>query len=110
MLGSGAPRGLPARGAALDPAWQPRLRGPAPHRKVGPMSQLLTTAAVEPSRQLAYWTEMVCDTYVQLDCAAAADTRTIEGEIAVDQLATLQLSRVTATAQKVHSTTASIAW
>ena len=39
------------------------------------MSQLLTTAAVEPARQLAYWTEMVCDTYVQLDCDAAADAR-----------------------------------
>jgi AraC-like DNA-binding protein len=74
------------------------------------MSQLLTTAAVEPARQLAYWTEMVCDTYVQLDCDAAADCRTIEGEIAVDQLATLQLSRVTATAQHVRRTPARIAW
>jgi AraC-like DNA-binding protein len=74
------------------------------------MSQLLTTAAVEPARQLAYWTEMVCDTYVQLDCDAAADARTIEGEIAVDQLATLQLSRVTSTAQHVRRTPARIAW
>jgi AraC-like DNA-binding protein len=74
------------------------------------MSQLLSTAAVEPARQLAYWTEMVCDTYVQLDCDAAADCRTIEGEIAVDQLATLQLSRVTATAQHVRRTPARIAW
>jgi AraC-like DNA-binding protein len=74
------------------------------------MSQLLTTQAVEPSRQLAYWTEMVCDTYVQLDCDAAADAHTIEGEIAVDQLATLQLSRVTATAQHVRRTPARIAW
>ncbi|HSB24801.1 MAG TPA: helix-turn-helix domain-containing protein [Burkholderiaceae bacterium] len=73
------------------------------------MSQLLTTQAVDPSRQLAYWTEMVCDTYVQLDCDAAADARTIEGEIAVDQLATLQLSRVTATAQHVRRTPARIA-
>lgn len=73
------------------------------------MSQLLSTAAVEPSRQLAYWTEMVCDTYVQLDCDAAADAHTIEGEIAVDQLATLQLSRVTATAQHVRRTPARIA-
>lgn len=74
------------------------------------MSQLLSTAAVEPARRLAYWTEMVCDTYVQLDCDAAADARTITGEIAVDQLATLQLSRVTATAQHVRRTPARIAW
>jgi len=74
------------------------------------MSQLLTTAAVEPSRQLAYWTEMVCDTHVQLDCDAAADAHTIEGETAVDQLATLQLSRVTSTAQNVRRTPARIAW
>jgi AraC-like DNA-binding protein len=74
------------------------------------MLQLLTTAVVEPGRQLAYWTEMVCDTYVQLDCDAAADAHTIEGEIAVDQLATLQLSRVTSTAQHVRRTPARIAW
>jgi AraC-like DNA-binding protein len=53
---------------------------------------------------------MVCDTYVQLDCDAAADAHTIEGEIAVDQLATLQLSRVTSTAQHVRRTPARIAW
>src|SRR5512139_1024750 len=74
------------------------------------MSQLLTTDSVEPGRQLAYWTEMVCDTYVQLDCDAAADAHTIAGEIAVDQLATLQLSRVSATAQLVRRTPARIAW
>lgn len=73
------------------------------------MSQLISTVNVEPGRKLAYWSEMVCDTYVQLDCNPAADTRTIDGEIAVDQLATLQLSRVTATAQTVRRTLARIA-
>ena len=50
---------------------------------------------------------MVCDTYVQLDATAPA--RDVIGEIVSDELATLQLSRVTATAQFVRRTPALIA-
>ena len=77
------------------------------------MSRLLTTAHVEPRQRLAYWTDMVCDTYVQLESDAPGDapvnTPGIEGEIAADTLATLQLSRVTASAQTVRRTPAKIA-
>ena len=77
------------------------------------MSRLLTTAHVEPRQRLAYWTDMVCDTYVQLECDVPGDapggTAGIEGEIAADTLATLQLSRVTASAQTVRRTPAKIA-
>lgn len=73
------------------------------------MSRLLSTAHVEPRQRLAYWTDMVCDTYVQLDCDATGGARGIEGEIAADTLATLQLSRVTSTAQTVRRTPAKIA-
>src|SRR5690606_33201809 len=74
-----------------------------------PMTQVLSTASVEPGRRLAYWTEMVCETYVQLDCDPGAGAGSIDGEIASDRLATLQLSRVTATPQRVHRTPARIA-
>jgi AraC-like DNA-binding protein len=51
---------------------------------------------------------MVCNTYVQLDCDLATDNHTIEGQIEADELATLQLSEVTATAQNVRRTPAKI--
>lgn len=73
------------------------------------MNRVLNTSSVEPRHRLSYWTEMVCDTYVQLDCDPAAGLRTIEGEIASDRLATLELSRVTSTAQRVLRTPSRIA-
>jgi AraC-like DNA-binding protein len=73
------------------------------------MRHAASTSRVEPHRRLAYWTDMVCDTYVQLDCDAAAGASTIEGDITADTLATLQLSRVTATPQIVRRTAAKIA-
>ncbi|HLS56383.1 MAG TPA: helix-turn-helix domain-containing protein [Zeimonas sp.] len=73
------------------------------------MTHVLSTASVEPGRRLAYWTEMVCETYVQLDCDPGTSEGSIDGEIAADRLATLELSRVTATAQRVHRTPARIA-
>lgn len=73
------------------------------------MSRLLTTAAVAPRHRLAYWTDMVCDTYVQLDCEAPDGAATIEGSIASAELAALGLSQVTSTAQVVQRTPAKIA-
>ena len=46
------------------------------------MTRVLSTASVEPGRRLAYWTEMVCETYVQLDCDPSAGEGSIDGEIA----------------------------
>ena len=73
------------------------------------MHQSVSTDRVEPSQRLAFWTDMVCNTYVQLDCDAAAGAPTIEGDIRADELATLRLSRVTATPQVVRRTAAKIA-
>lgn len=72
------------------------------------MHQTVSTGSVEPRHRLAYWTDLVCHTYVQLDCDVPAGGTTIEGEIRADQLATLQVSTVTATAQHVHRTPALI--
>jgi AraC-like DNA-binding protein len=73
------------------------------------MSRLLCTTEVAERDRLAYWTDMVCDAYVQLECDPLAGARSIDGEIAVDRLATLELSRVTSTAQRVRRTPAKIA-
>jgi AraC-like DNA-binding protein len=73
------------------------------------MQALLSTHGVEPHQRLAFWTDMVCSTYVQLDCDAAAGAATIEGQIGAQQLAALQLSQVISTPQIVRRTTAKIA-
>jgi AraC-like DNA-binding protein len=69
----------------------------------------VSTESVEPSQRLAYWTDLVCDTYVQLDCDAAAGRSSIDGDIIADELASLRLSKVTATPQIVRRTAAKIA-
>ena len=73
-----------------------------------PMQRVVTTASVEPTQRIAFWTDLVCDTYVQLECDAPAGQGAIDGEIVADRLATLELSRVTATAQTVRRTPARI--
>jgi AraC-like DNA-binding protein len=71
------------------------------------MSRLLTTDAVDARERLAFWNEAVSDTYVRLETTAPG--RDVVGEIRVDSLATLELSRVTASAQHVHRTPSLIA-
>ena len=44
------------------------------------MSRTLSTHDVAAPRRLAFWTDMVCDTYVQLQCDAPAGTDVIDGE------------------------------
>lgn len=71
------------------------------------MSNVVTTAGVEPGHRLAYWIDLICDTYVQLECDAPPDAG-IQGEIVAHRLSTLELSRVTASAQTVRRTPAKI--
>ena len=73
------------------------------------MLRLLSTADVAPAERLAYWSDVVCDTYVQLECDTPAGSGPIEGEIAADRVAALALTRVTSTAQTVRRTPALIA-
>lgn len=73
------------------------------------MQRLLSTADVAPAQRLAYWSDVVCDTYVQLECDAPDGGSPFEGEIAVDRLSALALTRVTSTAQTVRRTPAIIA-
>jgi AraC-like DNA-binding protein len=71
------------------------------------MSRLLTTDVVGARERLAYWNDAVSDAYVRLDTTAPGGD--VVGEIRVDALATLELSRVTATAQRVRRTPSLIA-
>jgi AraC-like DNA-binding protein len=71
------------------------------------MARLLSTDAVDARERLAYWNEAVSDTYVRLDTTAPGHD--VVGEIRADSLATLELSRVTATAQHVRRTPSLIA-
>ena len=73
------------------------------------MHAQLSTHSVEPRQRLAFWTDMVCSTYVQLECDAAQGSSTIDGQISAQQLATLQLSQVISTPQVVRRTAAKIA-
>ena len=71
------------------------------------MARVLSTDAVEARERLAYWNEAVSDAYVRLTCDAPGND--VVGEIRVDSLATLELSRVTATAELVRRTPSLIA-
>ena len=71
------------------------------------MPRLHTTAEVDARDRLAYWNDAVSDAYVPLACDAPGGD--VVGDIRVDSLATLELSRVTSTAQRVHRTPSLIA-
>jgi len=56
------------------------------------MPRVLTTDGVAARERLAYWNDAVSDAYVRLD--TTAPTGDVVGDIRVDALATLELSRV----------------
>ncbi len=74
-----------------------------------PMHRMWSTENVEARDRLSYWVEAVCNTYVQLDCDAPKPDAPFHGTIEANQLATLGLSRVTASPQWVRRTPAKIA-
>lgn len=119
MLGKHGCGGLSDRCTVLDRVTQARadmrrtkaapLKPGSGSGKLDRMGQTISTASVEPSQRLAFWTDLVCDTYVQLDCDAAGGRSTVEGDIRADELASLRLSKVTASPQIVRRTAAKIA-
>ncbi|MBB6563466.1 AraC-like DNA-binding protein [Acidovorax soli] len=71
------------------------------------MSQLLSTDPIPPRERLAYWTDMICTTYVQLECDAP-DAEGFGGSIQSHHLPGLDLSVVRSRAQRVVRTPRSI--
>ncbi|ROZ77630.1 transcriptional regulator FeaR [Ramlibacter sp. WS9] len=72
------------------------------------MTLLLNTHAVPPRERLAYWTDMICNTYVQLECDAIESDR-FAGSINSQSMPGLDLSVVASGAQKVLRTPRHIA-
>jgi AraC-like DNA-binding protein len=72
------------------------------------MSEILTTDSVAPEHRLAYWTDMICKTYVQLECDATARGH-FDGEIRSHHLPGLGLSVLRSAAQRVQRTPREIA-
>ena len=72
------------------------------------MSQTLSTAGVAPHERLPYWIDLICATYVKLECDAQDDGR-FAGTITSHHLPGLDLSVVDSQAQHVTRTRRSIA-
>jgi AraC-like DNA-binding protein len=72
------------------------------------MSSILTTDSVEPRERLAYWVDMICETYVRLECDARP-SGSFSGSIVNHQLPGLDLSLVKSRAQRVLRTPRAIA-
>jgi AraC-like DNA-binding protein len=75
------------------------------------MNQLLSTGAVPRDQRLAYWTDMICNVYVQLGCdpVRTGATGDFEGSIRRHTLPSLDVSVVTSKAQNVMRTPGHIA-
>jgi AraC-like DNA-binding protein len=67
------------------------------------MSHTLTTDVVRADERLAFWTDMICTTYVQLECDAA-EVDAFHGSIVSHQLPGLDISVVRSCAQRVMRT------
>jgi AraC-like DNA-binding protein len=67
----------------------------------------LSTETVEPRRRSDYWSEMVCDVFVRLECRALADTQ-MHGSIETSCIGSIDLTHLRATGQTVRRTASHI--
>jgi AraC-like DNA-binding protein len=65
------------------------------------MAQVLTTDAVVPRRRVAYWQEMVSQTFVQAHCDSKIGDA-FRGSISTEVFAQTEISRVDAGPQRIH--------
>lgn len=74
------------------------------------MRHVLTTQAVTPRERVSYWVDMICSTYVKLECDPALDgAGGFDGSIESHQLPGLHLSVVRSGPQTVLRTRSAIA-
>ena len=75
------------------------------------MSEILSTDSVAADQRLAYWIDMICKTYVQLECDALGNAKAecFNGEIRSHHLPGLGLSVIRSAAQHVMRTPREIA-
>jgi hypothetical protein len=69
---------------------------------------ILSTNIVQPKARLRFWQDVVCDTFVELDCHAVR-THPFFGSLTNRSLLNIQFSDVRAAPQKVMRTRAKIA-
>ncbi len=67
------------------------------------MSETLSTEALPAKQRLPFWIDMICQTYVQLECDAP-NRDAFSGSIVTHRLPGLDLSVVSSRAQRVMRT------
>lgn len=72
------------------------------------MNQVLSTDTVAPRERSAYWTDLICNVYVQLACEPGRGAD-FQGSIVNHRLPTLGMSMVTSRAQTVSRTASHLA-
>jgi AraC-like DNA-binding protein len=73
------------------------------------MSIQLTTDGAPRHRRLAFWQDIVCDVFVQLDCKSDLGDERFHGSVDRSMLGEVACTRVSATAQHVYRTPSRIA-
>ncbi|MGQ0623011.1 MAG: helix-turn-helix domain-containing protein [Panacagrimonas sp.] len=70
------------------------------------MTRVLSTESAPPKEAAAYWREVICDAYVQLDCEPASDSRTAAffGEVRQNKVADIDIGTINASPQRVIRT------
>ena len=72
------------------------------------MTHILTTDAVAPRQRVAYWQEMVCQTFVQAHCDSRIG-ESFRGSISTESFDLTELSRIDAGPQRIHRRSIDIA-
>ena len=65
------------------------------------MAKMLSTLSVPRKKKLDFWNEAVSQSFVSLDCSARGGRDFIEGDIRLQPLSALEVSRVRGTGQRV---------
>jgi AraC-like DNA-binding protein len=66
--------------------------------------QSLSTAAVPERDRYAYWIDMICSTYVQLECDRPSNDAEFFGDISFDRIGVLDLTYLRSNAHKIRRT------
>lgn len=70
---------------------------------LAPLNQRLSTSSVPHAQRAAYWRDVVCETYAQLECTAD-DERGLVADIEVSRIGRLDFTHVRSNANRVRRT------
>jgi AraC-like DNA-binding protein len=66
--------------------------------------QSFSTAAVPEQDRYAYWLDMICNTYVQLECDRPSNDAEFFGDISFDRIGVLDLTHLRSNARRIRRT------